>query len=56
VARGYDLTARNPNRPESERLPAPEEIVAGLLEKEREILGIVGELGQLLGNSREETS
>jgi len=55
-ARGYDLTARNPNRPESERLPAPEEIVAGLLEKEREILGIVGELGQLLGNSREETS
>ncbi|MDD3493282.1 MAG: class I SAM-dependent DNA methyltransferase [Candidatus Thermoplasmatota archaeon] len=48
--RGYDLTARNPSRPEGEELPAPVEIVAGLLEKEREILGIIEELDELLGN------
>lgn len=52
--RGYDLTARNPNRREEEELPSPVEIVAGLLEKEREILSIVEELGELLsGNNRE---
>jgi len=51
--KGYDLTARNPNRPEGESLPSPAEIVAGLLEKEREILSIVEELNELLGNSRE---
>jgi type I restriction enzyme M protein len=49
--RGYDLTARNPNRPEGEELPSPAEIVAGLLEKEREVLSIVEELGDLLNNS-----
>ncbi|MCD5408575.1 type I restriction-modification system subunit M, partial [Candidatus Bipolaricaulota bacterium] len=48
--KGYDLTARNPNRPEGEALPSPAEIVAGLLEKEREILSIVEELNALLGN------
>ena len=52
-SRGYDLTARNPNRPESEALPSPAEIVAGLLEKERQILSIVEELSELLGNNRE---
>ena len=51
--KGYDLTARNPNRPEGEELPSPAEIVAGLLEKEREILSIVEELNELLGNNRE---
>lgn len=53
--RGYDLTARNPSRPEGEELPAPVEIVAGLLDKEREILGILEELNQLLsgGNANE---
>lgn len=50
-ARGYDLTARNPNRPEAEALPSPVEIVAGLLEKEREVLSILEELDDLLGNS-----
>lgn len=49
--KGYDLTARNPNRPEGEALPSPAEIVAGLLEKEREILSIVEELNALLGNN-----
>jgi type I restriction enzyme M protein len=51
--RGYDLTARNPNRPEGEEIPSPVEIVAGLLEKEREILGIIGELDELLENNKE---
>ena len=51
--RGYDLTARNPNRREAEALPSPVEIVAGLLEKEREILSIVEELDELLSNSQE---
>jgi len=55
-ARGYDLTARNPNRKETEALPSPMEIVASLLEREREILSIVEELDELLsGNSRSET-
>lgn len=52
--RSYDLTARNPNRPEGEELPTPVEIVARLLKKEREILSIVEELDELLsGNNRE---
>lgn len=56
-ARGYDLTARNPNRPEGERLLPPMEIVASLMEKEREILSIIEELDELLNaNHREEGS
>jgi len=52
--RGYDLTARNPNRKAAEALPAPMEIVASLLEREREILGIVQELDEMLSyNGRE---
>lgn len=50
-ARGYDLTARNPNRPEAEALSSPVEIVARLLEREREILSIVEELDERLGNN-----
>jgi type I restriction enzyme M protein len=50
-ARGYDLTARNPNRKETEALPAPMEIVASLLEREREILSIVEELDELLSEN-----
>jgi len=53
AARGYDLTARNPNRKETETLPSPVEIVAGLLEKEREVLSIVEELSEILGKNRE---
>jgi len=52
-ARDYDLTARNPNRKGTETLPSPAEIVAGLLEREREILSIIEELNELLGNSEE---
>ena len=54
-ARGYDLTARNPNRKETESLPPPMEILASLLEREREILSIVEELDELLGNNKEGT-
>jgi type I restriction enzyme M protein len=53
-ARGYDLTARNPNRKETEALPAPIEIVASLLEREREILSIVEELDMMLSNANGE--
>ncbi|MFA0753180.1 MAG: hypothetical protein IMHGJWDQ_000951 [Candidatus Fervidibacter sp.] len=52
----YDLTARNPNRQEAEALPSPVEIVAGLLEREREILSIVEELDELLSNNDREES
>jgi predicted nucleotidyltransferase len=47
-------TARNPTQPEGEELPPPVEIIAGLLEKEREILGIIEELDEL-GNNSEDT-
>lgn len=50
--RGYDLTARNPNRSESEKLPSPVEIVAELMEKERGILAIVEDLAALLESQR----
>jgi len=48
--RGYDLTARNPTRPEGEILPSPVEITSQLLEKERSILGIIEELSEILSN------
>ena len=51
---GYDLTAKNPNRKETEAMPAPMEIVASLLEREREILSIFEELDELLGNRKGE--
>ncbi len=49
-ARGYDLTARNPNRPEAEAHRHPAEITASLLEVEREILGIIEELHEMVGD------
>ncbi|RMH21471.1 MAG: SAM-dependent DNA methyltransferase [Gammaproteobacteria bacterium] len=52
--RSYDITARNPNRKERETLPPPMEIVASLLEREREILSIVEDLDELLGNGKME--
>ena len=48
--RGYDLTARNLNRKDTDNLPPPTEIVASLLEREREILSIIEELNQMLSN------
>lgn len=52
--RGYDLTARNPNKPEADDLPSPTEVVVSLLEKEWEILSIVEELNEMLGNNNNE--
>lgn len=49
AARGYDLTARNPNRAEEEDSRTPEELVAGILEKERNIIAIVEDVHALLG-------
>jgi len=53
-ARDYDLTARNPNRQKTETLPPPMEILAGLLECERQILSIMEELNELLCNGNTE--
>ena len=51
--RGYDLSARNPNRNEVESYRHPAEITASLLEKERQILGIIEELHEMVGNGEE---
>jgi type I restriction enzyme M protein len=48
--RDYDLSARNPSRDEMETYRHPAEITAGLLEREREILGIIEELHALVGD------
>jgi len=50
-AHGYDLSARNPNRKDAETLPSPVEVVASLLEREREILNITEELDDILSNN-----
>ncbi|MFQ5830106.1 MAG: N-6 DNA methylase, partial [Candidatus Methylomirabilia bacterium] len=56
VGRGYDVTAKNPQRPEDAEHRAPQEIVVSLLEKERQIASIVEEIGELLSKNREEHS
>ncbi|MBN1815672.1 MAG: SAM-dependent DNA methyltransferase [Anaerolineae bacterium] len=48
--RKYDLTARNPNRDEAEIYRHPAEITASLLEKERQILNIIEELHEMVGD------
>ncbi len=47
-ARGYDLTARNPNRKDTEALPPPTELLGSLLEQERQIMDLLRELEALL--------
>jgi type I restriction enzyme M protein len=49
-ARGYDLTARNPNRVATESLRRPTEITVSLLERIREMHDIVEGLHEQLGN------
>lgn len=56
VERGYDLTAKNPNRKDEYEHRPPEELVASILEKERKILCLVDELEKLLNTNREEAS
>jgi type I restriction enzyme M protein len=50
AARGYDLSAKNPNRSEAEKLPHPVELTATLLERNRELHAILGNLHSILGN------
>jgi type I restriction enzyme M protein len=52
-ARDYDLTARNPNRDEAETYRHPAEITASLLEVERQILSIIEELHEMVGDGNE---
>ncbi|HSH81767.1 MAG TPA: class I SAM-dependent DNA methyltransferase [Herpetosiphonaceae bacterium] len=44
AARNYDLSARNPNQNEAERLPAPAELTARLLERSRELHSMIESL------------
>jgi len=48
VARGYDMTAKNPNRPAGVTQLSPEELVASALDKERQIAALLEELQTLL--------
>ncbi|MEM3731862.1 MAG: N-6 DNA methylase, partial [Candidatus Bathyarchaeia archaeon] len=50
VKRGYDLTAKNPNRKEEFEYKSPEELIASVIEKERAILEIAEEIQNLLNS------
>jgi type I restriction enzyme M protein len=54
VERGYDLTARNPNRNQEVNHRPPEEIAASIAEKERRILEMAEELRAVLKGARHE--
>lgn len=49
AARGHDLSAKNPSRPEEEELPPPAEILAALRENSRRFHEIVERLETLVG-------
>lgn len=51
--RGYDLSAKNPNRSEDDRLPRPAELTAMLLERSREFHSIVERLHEMVANGEE---
>ncbi|NHV98173.1 MAG: N-6 DNA methylase [Thaumarchaeota archaeon] len=51
--RDYDLTARNPNRKQETVYAEPEELVESILEKERQILEILEEFRNILGEGHE---
>jgi len=53
VKRGYDLTAKNPNKKEELEYKTPEELVASVLEKEKMILEIAEEIQNLFNSSGE---
>lgn len=50
---GYDLTARNPHRKDTDTLPPPMELVASIMEREREIASILSDLDELLSNGED---
>lgn len=51
VENGYDLTAKNPNRAKDVEHRSPEELVAGILEKEQQITEILKGTQSLLGGN-----
>jgi type I restriction enzyme M protein len=53
VKRGYDLTAKNPNRKDETEYRSLEELIASVLEKERMILEIAEEIQSLIGANNE---
>ena len=57
IENGYDFTAKNPNREEDVEHRPPEELVASILDKEQEIVNILGEIQTLLaGNNSQDKS
>ena len=54
--RGYDLSAKNPNRPESEQLPHPAELTAILIERNLELHAKLENLHAMLSKSSKEVS
>lgn len=53
VERGYDLSAKNPNRPEGEKLPHPSELTARLLERNRQYQSILERLHKIVSDDEE---
>jgi len=49
VKKGYDLTARNPNRKEEYQHTSPQDLLSGIIEKEKQISEILDELYEELG-------
>jgi len=52
--RGYDLSARNPNRNDQAELPHPAELTARLLERMRELHSILENLHEMVSNGNQE--
>jgi len=52
-ARGYDLSARNPNQDDRQTLPHPAELTASLLERVREMQNILENLHEMVSNGEE---
>jgi len=53
VKKGYDLTARNPNRKEDHEHKPPEVILSEIMEKERQIAKLLDELNEALNKGKE---
>jgi len=52
-ARGYDLSAHNPNRDEQAELPHPAELTARLLERVREMQSILENLHEMVSDGNQ---
>ncbi len=51
ITRDYDLSASNPNRPRQAKDRSPEDLIDGILTKEREVIQILEETKSLLRNN-----